>query len=152
MNAEQAVMDILASIEYELNHNILSLPVLPDIALKINQAAANEETSLHELSLLIQQDSALTAQMMHMANSALYCTNAPARTLIAALTRIGMSGTRNLVFCHCIKSFHHAHNGTTQALLNQLWRDSTRLAAVAAVLAQQCTNIDPQRALLAGLL
>lgn len=66
------VQDFLDHVKKELDTNRLVLPTLPDIAIKIRSAVAQENITAKELADLITTDAALSAQLIHTANSALY--------------------------------------------------------------------------------
>ncbi|MFT6303770.1 MAG: HD-like signal output (HDOD) protein [Granulosicoccus sp.] len=75
----------------------------------------------------------------------------PAENVPAAVTRIGLLATRNSALGLLRNSFK-ARNDVVAAMITELWMESLKTAAVANALAPHYALLDPQRALLGGLM
>ena len=64
---------------------------LPAMALQVLNAVADHDVSLFELSRLIAQDPAMSAEVLRVANSAAYAAPQEIETLRDAVTRLGLS-------------------------------------------------------------
>ncbi len=129
-----------------------SLPSMPDVAARIHSAMASPNWSISTISAIIKGDPGTTTYLIQMANSAMYGGVTPIRDVERAIMRIGMDNTRSLVMAHALRSMFMTGSKILRTLMRLTWTSSARLAALSAVLANQCARIPPERALLAGLL
>ena len=67
MSAEQALITLLIE---RLNANLLVLPTLPEIAIRVRQAADDPKINLNRMADVIALDTALAARIIKIANSA----------------------------------------------------------------------------------
>src|SRR5258706_3214358 len=74
----------------------LVLPTLPEIALKVRNAAHDSEIDIATLTKVIQNDAALAAGVIRAANSALLRAPRAIDNLQMAVSRLGINGTANL--------------------------------------------------------
>ncbi len=63
---------LVEELERTLADGNLELPSLPEVALKIRQALADDDVSVNEISRQIGADPALAARILKTANSALF--------------------------------------------------------------------------------
>lgn len=136
----------------DLNADSLSLPSLPDVALKISQAIAADNTDVNRLANLLSNDPAIAAKLLKVANSARYSGLAPTRTLPQAISRLGFRDTHNLVIAFALKEVFRSKSPNLLQHMTELWTHSRRVAAIAHALAKRLSGFDPDVALLAGLL
>ena len=130
----------------------VSLPHLPDITIKLRKALSNDNYSIDTITRIIQTDVSSSAYLLNIANSALYKTRASPSDIQSAIRIMGISSVRNLINAHALKSITLTDKTTTKKYLNAHWQRSAYLAAIANAIARMCNNIDPDLALLAGLL
>ncbi len=130
----------------------LQLPALPDVALRIREALRNPDIDLNGVAKIIQVDPGLTAYLIQVANSPVYRGSKHVDNLGVALSRLGLSATKNLAMSYAMLALYTSEHTVPRPMLRVLWQQSTRLAALASVLAKHCKGFDPDRALLAGLL
>src|SRR5215471_16201053 len=92
---------IVADLDRSLTDNDLHLPSLPEVALKIRNALANEEVSVAEIARLIGSDPALAARIVRIANSALfYRGSKPITSVSAAVSQLGHRMVRNVALSY----------------------------------------------------
>ncbi len=75
-----------------------ALPLLPHVAAQALELANNPESSVREFAELIMKDPPIAARFLATANSALYSRGQTIRSVSDAVARIGLSGSRDLVF------------------------------------------------------
>lgn len=129
----------------------IKLPSLPDVAMKVRSAMQKEDYDIPGICKIIQLDAALAAQIIQVANSALYAKAMGSNTLQNAIMRLGINATRNICLSFAVRGLFQKKHSRAK-LLSQHWQQSAKVASIAMVLARISPGIDPDRALLAGLL
>ncbi len=125
------------------------LPAMPTIARDIVRAADDPETSISDIKDLIEQDPAIAAKLLKMANSALYGFPSAINSIAHAISLLGTRTVRNIVLAISLKKSFHRF-GLMEQLL---WQHSTLSGPVAAHLAKMPQiGVDPDEAFTAGLL
>lgn len=74
----------------------LELPVLPEVASRVISLTMDESCELNQLAQIIQRDPSLAANVLRLANSALYAPPTPIVSLQQALNRLGMKKIRDI--------------------------------------------------------
>jgi len=128
----------------------LELPTLPTVAFKLRKAI-NEDVSIEEAAKIVQMDAVIASKLVQIANCPLYLTANPATTCHSAITRLGLVTTRNLIFTISMRQMFHATNPQSKRLL-EMWKQSVHISVLASVLAAKTRRIDPDKALLGGLI
>lgn len=145
------VDDIKAQLLEAVDNDSLLLPTLPEIALEVREAANDPNTDIARLHDLISNDTALSARMVQVANSPLVRGTFAFHDLQAALSRLGINYSCNLVFGLAMEQMFQATSEIIDDCLREVWSHSTEVAAIANVLCQHCTRLEPDKATLAGL-
>ncbi|MCB1728577.1 MAG: HDOD domain-containing protein, partial [Gammaproteobacteria bacterium] len=86
------------------------------------------------------------------ANSAMYGGMATAETCSAAVVRLGMQTTKQLVLTFALKEVFQTKNPMIRKRMQVLWKHSSQIAALCFVLAREIKGIQAEEALLIGLL
>ncbi len=81
----------------ELVGGIDRFPPAPRIYAAVNQALLDPLVDAHAIAAILAQDPALTAKVLHLANSAFFRSVKPIGDIQTAVTRIGLSAVRTLV-------------------------------------------------------
>jgi len=129
----------------------LPLPSMPDIAFRIYQAIREESLNAQQLGRLMQAEPALTARLIQVANSTRYIGSGRVDSCHGAITKLGLGATRNLAVSILMRNAYQSRHPVLKTYLNNLWEHSSRVAAVAFVLAGLTPGFAPDRALLGGL-
>lgn len=129
----------------------LELPSMPDIAVRVREVIANPATGAAEVAKVIQADPVVATQVIKAANSSLLAVGRPVDTLTAAVARLGLDNTREVVTAVTLRQVFRSSHSLLNKRMVELWLHSTMVAAIAAVLARKLTGFSPDRALLAGL-
>jgi HD-like signal output (HDOD) protein len=89
----------------------LRLPSLPQIAKKVRSKIRQPEVNIHELAVVISQDSVISARLVQLANSAFLGFKHPTHSLAVCLMRLGTSLVEVIVTAMALESQlpNHAH-------------------------------------------
>ncbi len=130
----------------------IKLPTLPEVALKVRQAVEKDCKSATDLAHLLEQDMALSARLLQLANSPLYRSRTEIDNLQMAITRLGIRIVKDLVVMLAIRQAFSTHNKAIENQFKEIWQTSIETAAVCRELAKTQTDLDAEHALLAGLI
>ncbi len=135
-----------------LQSNQLVLPTIPDVSFKIRRAINDEKANSSKIARVVQIDPSITARLIKIANSPLYRGRKPIESCPEALTRLGLNAVQNIVTAFSMKSVFNAKSRLIHHEMVELWRHSSYVAAISAVIAHKIPGFDPDRAMLAGLI
>lgn len=135
----------------DLNSNQLLLPSLPEVAIRVGQAVNHELADAKRVAKVIENDPVITAKLIRVANSARYAGKATIASLPEAVARIGLSTTHRLVITFALRELFRTQSPRLKALMHRLWDDARHVAAIGHVLARHYQSLDPETALIAGL-
>ncbi len=129
----------------------LDLPTLPEVALRIRDAAESENVSANSLQAVISQDPGLSGQMIKMANSPMFRATRTIDDLSMALSRLGVEYAANLATGLAMQQMFQATTEIIDRKLRSVWSNATEIAAISGVLSKCFTSLRPDQATLAGL-
>ncbi|MBK6599779.1 MAG: HDOD domain-containing protein [Proteobacteria bacterium] len=155
--AAQAAKDEFAFVQElaaDLTGGKLELPSFPDIALRVRKALANDDVMIEQVVKILSAEPALAARLLQLANSAALSPGGRRVTdLRAAMARIGFNMARSATIAFAMSQLRRAESfKNLERPFAELWQSSTRVAAVSYVLARRFTELNPDAAMLAGLL
>jgi HD-like signal output (HDOD) protein len=128
------------------------LPSLPDTAVRIQLAIEDADSDAGSIARLLAADPAMAAKLIRTANSALYAGRATVDTCTAAIVRLGLRTTSKLVLGFALSEVFRSKNQALRQRMKMLWGHSVDIAATCFVLARERGRIEPEEALLAGLI
>lgn len=129
----------------------VQLPTLPEVALKVREVAEDPDVSAADLAKVIQNDTALTARVIKVANSPLLRGANKIENVQMAVSRLGISYTANLATGLAMEQMFQATSDVVDGIMREIWQKSTEVAGMAYVLAKHYTRLKPDEAMLAGL-
>ena len=145
--------ELLTKFLDDINHNRVTLPMLPEIAMKIREVVEDPNTSAAKITITISADPALSTRLLQVANSPLYRGNVPIENLQSAVTRLGSTVVRNIVTGIVMEQLYQpVKNVMLNRKLKALWLHSTKVAAISHVMARKYTKLKPDQAMLGGLI
>ncbi len=131
----------------------LELPGFPDVVVRLHRTLADENSSARDIVRLVSSDAALSARLLHLANSVAFNPgNRAVSDLKTAVTLLGFSLVRGTA-----TSFAMRQIGQQPWLLplkphlTRIWQDSTGVAAICYIGARHIDGMRPDEALAAGL-
>jgi HD-like signal output (HDOD) protein len=138
----------------ELSGGQVQLPSYPEVAMRVQRALANENSSLNTVVRAVVVEPALSMQVMRMANSAaLNSSGQQVHDLNAAVQRIGYSMVRAAALSFVMQQLRSAEGlKPLRQRLNELWRRGVVVGTVSRTVARHTRTVTPDAALLVGLL
>lgn len=130
----------------------LTLPTLPDVALKIRSAVDNDNNSAQQISEILSQDAGLSTRLLQLANSPLYRARSQIDSLQMAITRLGIRIVRDLVMALAIKQVFRSSSKSLHQHFESVWQRSVEIASICRLLADDHATLEPEQALLSGLI
>lgn len=132
--------------------NELELPVMPAWASKVQRMLDDINVSAAQIVAALTRDPAFVAQLIRTANSALYAGKPKVDNVNAAVSRLGYKMLRNLVVSAALAQLAMPKKPQLRRLLDEFWQHSREVAATSYVLAKSQRHLNPDHALLAGLI
>ena len=126
-------------------------PTLPEAALRLLAMARDSaEVSIPNVVSLLESDPVLAARVFQIAQSPLYGTGAPLRSLRAAVVRLGLNTLRNIILEVGLnmRVFNHKEFARTMASLQR----HSQVTAYAMRKLSRHIGLDPEFAFLCGLM
>jgi HD-like signal output (HDOD) protein len=135
-----------------IDNNQITLPTLPEVALRVRDAVEREQSSANQIADIIASDAALSARLLQVANSPLYRGRVTIDNLQMAVARLGVRLVRSLVVSLIMQQIFQATSDLLDKKFRQVWEESVQIAALSRVLAANTDHLDKEQAMLAGLI
>jgi HD-like signal output (HDOD) protein len=153
-SASNVAFEFVRSLAGELSAGKIDLPSFPEIALRVRRVLSDSNSSIDQVVRVVGSEPALAARLMRVSNAASFNrTGRPIADLRTAITRIGYNMVRSAAMAFAMSQMRR--NNKLEALqprMNALWERSTSVAAFAYVLARTCSHVNPDEAMLAGMM
>jgi HD-like signal output (HDOD) protein len=133
----------------------LELPAFPEAVLRVQRALQSPDTGAADIVSILSSDPGLAANVLRVANSAAFRPAAGEVTdLRNAVSRLGFNMVRTISVEYALRQLRRGERRSpaAKAEIECIWKDSLDVASVSYVLARHYTTINPDQALLAGLL
>lgn len=131
MSAENALYTILVE---KIKQDALVLPTLPEIALRVREAADDPDINLNAMSDIISHDPALSLGMVKVANSAVLGRSVKVETLGQAVTRIGLRQIKSIATAMAIEQVFVSESDIISMYLKKSWDKTVEVSSVAIAL------------------
>ncbi len=144
---------MLEDIARELSSGSVVFPTCFDAALRLRKELQNPDLPIPRMVKVVALEPLVAKRLMQMAGSVLYSPDGtPARDLQAAIHRLGVELVRTSALAIAMSQLLRAKETAVFGdFAKALWGHSIRTAAATRLLAQTYTRINPDQALLAGL-
>lgn len=146
----QVEKNILLEIKEKIDSNRLVLPSLPENALAVRQLSSKVSTDANQLARLISRDTAMSARLIKVANSALHRGITSTDSIKAAITRLGIPLVRQLVMQLAVLQV--MYGCSDKKYMADFVDSSMGIGTISATLAAGYSHLDPDQAMLAGLI
>jgi HD-like signal output (HDOD) protein len=122
--------------------------------MRVRRVLADEDVEIDQVVRVVGAEPSLVVRLLQLSNSAALNPNGRRLTdLRSAITRIGFNMARSATIAFAMSQLRRADACRgLESHFNELWRTSTQVAAVSYVVAKGLTRVNPELALLAGLL
>jgi len=147
---DQARRKLVEDIGKALAAGAYKTPVLPEAAVEALKLVRNPLASMERIERLIQSDPPLTAKLLSLANSPMFRGSEPFQSLRAALVRLGLEQTREILG-QAVLASHVFDVQQYRGWMADLAMESAGIAVAASDLADQ-SGTGEAYAFLAGLL
>ncbi len=124
---------------------------MPDAVQHLQKALSNSSVDVGRLSAVLQRDPVLATRIIRVANCPVYRTIQPVECVADAVMPIGLTQTRNVALMLLENSFKARHRLIDDRIC-WLWTESLHVASIAYILARHYRFVQPDRAVLGGLL
>lgn len=154
MNASVGPIEIplMQQLSRAVAADTLALPSLPEIAQQLQTLRGTTDIEPARLVALISRDMATAARLVQIANSAANRRGLVVESVNAAVARLGTELSFNIAMSFAMQQLFTARSPLVDQRLRHAWRRGQEVAALARVLAAQCTLLNPELAMLAGLM
>jgi HD-like signal output (HDOD) protein len=144
---------MLEDIAKELSSDSLVFPTCFDAALKLRKELQNPDLPVSRIARIVALDPLIASRLTHLASSALYSPDgSPARDLQTAVQRLGVEMVRTTALGVAMGQMLRAKDMVLFSDISRsLWDHSIRAAAASRLLARKNGRINPDQAMLAGL-
>jgi HD-like signal output (HDOD) protein len=142
------------SLAAELSKGKVELPSFPDIALRVRKVLSDDNVTQDMVVRVVGSEPALAARLMQIGNSAaLNFSGKPITELRTAISRMGFNMVRSAAIAFAMSQLkkQDALKGLEKPL-EDLWKRSAAVAAMSHAVARRYSKVNPDMALLAGLL
>lgn len=146
--------EFVQQLSTELSTGNLKLPVFPDVAVRVKQALESDDVSADKVAKVVGSDPVLTARLLKVANSNFANrSGAQIKDLRTAVARLGYDLAYSTAVSIAVEQIMDSKSvDTIRDQLKALWQHSVSVSAIAYVIAKNHTNVNPDEAMLAGLL
>lgn len=153
MTLTEQVNAAIAQLSSDINNNRLELPSPPDMLLKVRALTHDQKTRSEDFANLIKCDPNISGRIIKIANSVLFGSRFHVNSVQSAVSRLGFFKVQNLITGLLItQNFMSLKTQGLEKYFNQSWQQSINVAAISCALAHKKTSIDPEEALLAGMM
>lgn len=129
----------------------LKTPSFPNVALKL-QRAVQQGCDIEEITQIVNLDPVIAAKLIQVVNSPIYRLPEPITSNFNAINRLGLQTTRNLVTAFSMQNLIKCEKPLIKKHIQDIWMQSIKVSSISCILAQLTQKVDPDEALLAGLL
>jgi putative nucleotidyltransferase with HDIG domain len=133
---------------FQALERVRGMATLPGVVMRVLQLLDNENSSFEEISEVIQNDPALAAQMLRVANSAAFGMRSRVENVHDAMRAVGTNAVRRLVLISAVMNKFSPHH---LPAARELWEHSILTACWARSLARPM-SAPPSESFLPGLL
>lgn len=151
VDESEQVNRLLEKIRSDLDKDKLMLPSLPDIGIRIGNTFSKKAMNVSQVARIVLTDPAITAKLIHVANSAFYAGRDRVNSCEDAIVRIGINVTRQLILSFVLTDLFKTNDKRLQKRMCELWKHTLSVASIAYVLAKINKGFSQDHALLAGL-
>ena len=152
LNAQRFQM--LEDIAKELSGQDIVFPTCFEVSLRLRKELQDADLPIARIASIVSAEPLVVAKLIRLANSVLYNPSGlHVRTMPAAITRLGINLVRITALAIASKQMMLSKDmAAFRDLSSALWKHSIKSAAAARILARTYTPLNPDEAMLAGLL
>ena len=144
---------LMQAVEQALASGSLQIPVYSSTVSRLQAIAAKEDADAKQIEQVLNQDAALAAQVLRVANSPFYGGLSKISTISGAVQRLGLRQVVNIAVLTAQRAAHASADPMVKSLMQRLWQHSVGCAIGAKWLAEHANCREhANEAFMAGLL
>lgn len=154
-NISERGLEFVQLLSRELARGNIDLPSFPDLAFRIKRALDAPNASAKRVATVVSTDPVFTARLLNVANSAAMGTlpDVQIRDIPTAIARMGFKMTLTVAMSIALQQLMKQGSGSKLAAqFDRLWWHSISVAAISYLIARSYTKINPDEAMIAGLM
>ena len=131
---------------------IENLPTLPSIAMEVNKLLQDHDTSIKELSMVIEKDQTIVSKILKLVNSAFFGLSSKVSNIPHAVMLLGFNAIRNAVVSVSVINAFDNKSSSGDFDITEFWSHSVSVAVTSRALAEKSRRHSPDECFIAGLL
>jgi putative nucleotidyltransferase with HDIG domain len=131
---------------------IKEVPTLPSIVFELNKYLQDPETSVSQVSELIEKDQSMALKILKLVNSASYGFKSKVSDIRSAIVLLGFNAVRNAIVSLSVIDSISKSLTLMDFDIAQFWRHSLAVAVTSKSIAQQSKTGSPDDCFVGGLL
>lgn len=143
----KAVKDVIEAFK----RGKIELPAFPALIQKIQEALRLPDVTLEDIAVCVEQDQIVTLRLLSMANSVHYGGQGKVKSIVQALTLVGIKDTKSIVSTIAMKSLYKADSAPVKAVMDKLFLHAIATAYLARTIAKKYNGEDEDTIFLLGL-
>ena len=153
-SASDVAFGFVQSLAAELSLGHVDLPSFPEIAVRVRRVLSDPNSSVDKVVRVVGSEPALSARLLRIANSAsLNPSGKQITDLRTAVNRMGYNMVRSASMSFALAQVrNNSKLACVKHYLDDLWERSILVAAFAFVVARTCTKVNPDEAMLTGMM
>lgn len=152
MEQDNVHFSILQDIARDLSGDV-NFPICLDSAIMVRNTLRDPLADIGLITRAVGLDPLISSKLLRLANSVAYCANGkPIADIGIAIQRLGIEVVRTISLAVAMDQMLNARRvAGFQRLSREVWEHSVHVAAIARVLARRLGRINPDEAMLTGL-
>lgn len=153
-STHDAAFGFVRCLAQELSVGRVDLPSFPEVAVRVRRVLADPQSSSDVLARVVGSEPVLAAKILGIANSvSLNVSGQVITNLRTAINRMGYNHVRSASMAFALAQLRNdAKLASVKHYLDDLWERSVLVAASAFVIARNCSKINPDEAMLTGMM
>jgi len=136
----------------DLVNRFSDVKTLPHVALKVNELARSESSTMSDFEEIIKMDPVLVTRLLRLVNSSFYGLNKKVESISRAVAFVGMKELNSLVAVEAVKDFFKEHKEIAGFSRKNLWVHSSTVAILGQMIAKRIFGQEGEDVFLAGIL
>lgn len=138
----------------ELSKGKPEVPGFPDVVMRVRRALDDPNANVDSITKIVVAEPILTARILRIANSAaLRPATGQIKDPRNAVARMGFTLVQSATVAFAAEQMRIANRyQAAKQMFQSVWDRSIHVGAIAYVLAKRCTKLNPDEALLSGLM
>lgn len=131
---------------------IPDIPTLPTVVIKVNEMLRDYDTSIKDLSKIIERDQAMVTKILRLVNSTFYGFKSKIKNIPHAVIILGFNTIRNAIVSVSIIEVFAGKDSFEGFDITDFWKHSVAVAVTSGYLAEQTRLDSSNDCFVAGLL